>query len=47
LGGRRRARAVRRRLRRRVEEVARARVLAPVEDELSVHRRLCDAVARL
>jgi hypothetical protein len=47
IGGRRRARAARRRLRRRVEEVAETRVLAPVQDELSVHTRLCDAVGRL
>jgi hypothetical protein len=47
VGGRRRARAARRRLRRRVEEVAERRVLAPVQEELSVHTRLCAAVARL
>jgi hypothetical protein len=47
IGGRRRARTARRRLRRRVEELAEARVLAPVEQELSVHTRLCAAVARL
>jgi GTP-binding protein EngB required for normal cell division len=47
VGGRRRARAARRRLRRRVEEVAETRVLAPVEEELSVHSRLCEAVGRL
>ena len=47
VGGRRRARAARRRLRRRVEEVARTRVLAPVDEELSVHTRLCAAVTRL
>jgi GTP-binding protein EngB required for normal cell division len=44
-GGRRRARQARRRVRARVEQVARGRVLAPVEEELSVHRRLCAAVA--
>ena len=47
VGGRRRARAARRRLRRRVEQLAETRVLAPVEEELSVHTRLCAAVARL
>ena len=47
VGGRRRARAARRRLRRRVEQLAETRVLAPVEEELSVHTRLCAAVDRL
>ena len=47
VGARRRGRAARRRLRRRVEEVAEQRVLAPVEEELSVHGRLCAAVGRL
>ena len=47
VGGRRRARAARRRLRRRVEQLAETRVLAPVEEELSVHTRLCAAAARL
>jgi len=47
VGGRRRARAARRRLRRRVEQLAETRVLAPVEEELSVHTRLCAAVGRL
>ena len=46
-GGRRRARAARRRLRERVSQVAEERVLAPVEDELSAHTRLCAAVSRL
>jgi hypothetical protein len=47
VGGRRRGRAARRRIRRRVEELAQTRVLAPVEEELSVHGRLCAAVGRL
>lgn len=47
VGARRRGRQARRRLRARVEQVAEQRVLAPVEEELSVHTRLCDAVGRL
>ena len=47
VGGRRRARAARGRLRRRVEQLAQTRVLAPVDEELSVHTRLCEAVSRL
>ncbi|CAA9283233.1 MAG: putative ATP-binding membrane protein, partial [uncultured Corynebacteriales bacterium] len=47
IGGRRRARTARRRVRARVEEVAETRVLAPVEEELAVHGRLCTAVGRL
>jgi GTP-binding protein EngB required for normal cell division len=47
VGARRRGRAARRRLRKRVEEVAEQRVLAPIEEELSIHTRLCAAVGRL
>jgi energy-coupling factor transporter ATP-binding protein EcfA2 len=44
-GARRRARAAARSLRARVEEVGRELVVAPVEAELDVQRRLCKAVA--
>ena len=46
-GARRRARTARRRVRDRVERVADERVLAPVEAELAVHKRLCAALDRL
>ncbi|HYT09434.1 MAG TPA: GTPase [Mycobacteriales bacterium] len=46
-GARRRARTARRRVRDRVEQLADERVLAPVQAELSVHKRLCEAVDRL
>ena len=46
-GGRRRARVARRRVRERVERLADERVLAPVDEELAVHERLCEAIARL
>lgn len=45
LAARRRARAAARSLRARVEEVGQALVVAPVEAELDVERRLCEAVA--
>jgi GTP-binding protein EngB required for normal cell division len=44
-GARRRARAAGRSLRARVEEVGQELVVAPVEAELDVERRLCEAVA--
>jgi hypothetical protein len=44
-GARRRARAAAGSLRARVEEVGRELVVAPVEAELDVQRRLCKAVA--
>ena len=44
-GARRRARAAARSLRARVEEVGQELVVAPVEAELDVERRLCEAVA--
>ena len=43
-GARRRARAAARSLRARVEEVGQELVVAPVEAELDVQRRLCAAV---
>jgi GTP-binding protein EngB required for normal cell division len=43
-GARRRARAAARSLRARVEEVGQELVIAPVEAELDVQRRLCEAV---
>ena len=45
VGARRHARAAARSLRARVEEVGHELVVAPVEAELDVERRLCDAVA--
>jgi hypothetical protein len=45
VGARRRARAAARSLRARVEEVGHELVVAPVEAELDVERRLCEAVA--
>jgi GTP-binding protein EngB required for normal cell division len=45
LGARRRARAAARSLRPRVEEVGHELVVAPVEAELDVEQRLCEAVA--
>jgi GTP-binding protein EngB required for normal cell division len=45
-GARRRARAAARSLRARVEEVGQELVVAPVEAELDIERRLCEAVAR-
>jgi GTP-binding protein EngB required for normal cell division len=44
-GARRRAHAAARSLRARVEEVGRELIVAPVEAELDVQRRLCEAVA--
>jgi GTP-binding protein EngB required for normal cell division len=44
-GARRRARAAARSLRSRVEDVGRELVVGPVEAELDVQRRLCEAVA--
>jgi GTP-binding protein EngB required for normal cell division len=45
-GSRRRARAAARSLRTRVEDVGHELVVAPVEAELDVQRRLCEAVTR-
>jgi hypothetical protein len=45
-GARRRARAAARSLRTRVEDVGHELVVAPVEAELDVQRRLCEAVTR-
>jgi GTP-binding protein EngB required for normal cell division len=45
-GARRRARAAARSLRSRIEEVGHELVVAPVEAELDVQRRLCEAVTR-
>jgi len=45
VGARRRARAAARALRARVDEVGHELVVAPVEAELDVERRLCEAVA--
>jgi hypothetical protein len=45
VGARRRARAAARSLRSRVEDVGRELVVDPVEAELDVQRRLCEAVA--
>ena len=44
LSARRRSRAAARSLRRKVEEVARELVLAPLKEELDVHARLCAAL---
>jgi hypothetical protein len=44
-GARRRARAAARSLRARVDDVGKELVIAPVEAELDVERRLCEAVA--
>jgi hypothetical protein len=44
-GARRRARAASRSLRARVEAVGQELVVVPVEAELDVERRLCEAVA--
>jgi hypothetical protein len=44
-GARRRARAAARSLRSRVEDVGRELVVGPVEVELDVQRRFCEAVA--
>ena len=46
VGARRRARSAARSLRSRVEDVGQELVVEPVEAELDVQRRLCDAVAR-
>ena len=44
-GARRRARAAARSLRARIEDVGHELIVAPVEAELDVERRLCEAVA--
>ncbi|GLY30791.1 YfjP family GTPase [Kineosporia sp. NBRC 101731] len=46
-GARRRARQARRRLEGRISQLAADVVLRPVEEELSAHRQLCSALARM